>query len=284
MDLYPSFSAGSYSRKYLDNGSLKLNLILSWLLVGLQPHDSASVVVNINCQSWPSIKLAIFAYLDFNFDVHHSLIRDVGSCGDGIEWFYSWRYLKIKWMHLVMLFVEWIYSFLWIHPNPENLCSTDKCPFDVLDNAFFARYKMQQESKLQWRARCSWSNYSRYYSHYSLASCALSQSPHAGCEQIRPSPLLFNIFTTISGTQQIRVTEKLIITSPQLSTQHRSWAVRQLSYWDSGQQHLLLHLDILIVLRWEFWLDYYLKVEALLQQRIWIYWEYKFLLCWHVCM
>ena len=54
-------------------------------------------------------------------------------------------------------------------------------------------------------------------SHLALS---LSDSPNAGYGQIRPSPLLFNIFTTISGTQRIRVTEKLIIPSPQLSTQH----------------------------------------------------------------
>lgn len=75
--------------------------------------------------------------------------------------------------------------------------------------------KLQQRSKLR-----SWSNYPRYYSHYALASCSLHTLGmrravnKLGHLSFSPSLPLANIFTTISGTQQSRVTEKLIIASP----------------------------------------------------------------------
>ena len=61
-----------------------------------------------------------------------------------------------------------------------------------------------------------------------------SLSMKAGYGQIRPSPLLFNIFTTISGTQRIRVTEKLIIPSPQLRTQHMSGNSATRTLWSTS--------------------------------------------------
>ena len=206
-------------------------------------------------QRWPCIKLAIFAYLDFNFDVHHS----------SLDWelgYSTLQRLKLDRMVLLLKIFEnkmdasvcGVDSFFSLKP-PENLCSTDKCLFDVLDNAFFARYKMQQRSKLQWRGgRCCWSNYSRYYSHYSIASCtlSLSLSTKAGYGQIRPSPLLFNIFTTISGTQRIRVTEKLIIPSPQLSTQHMSGNSATRTLWSTTFTSWLCFVlfDDRVLVRW----------------------------------